>query len=260
MRTARTLVVTAGFLLLPVFVDGRDLQVASAWAPAPAKVDGTAGTWSELLRPLGDLPMVIGVQNDADFLYLCLKTSNLKLKKQLTATGLTVWVNGTGKPSTKNGIGVRYPLGGDQGTKQRKDGKPAPTPAEEGSGPGVFEPLPEFELLGPTAEDRRRVELADNEPIATALGDDSGVMVLQLRLPLKSSDVHPLAVGAAPGAAIALRLVTDVPKVSDTQRWRDRVGRNDRDNGPPPDVADMPRPFSLWLQVTLATPPAPPAK
>ena len=259
MRTARNLVVAAGLLLLPAFVDGRDLQVASAWAPAPAKVDGTADTWSALLRPLGDRPMVIGVQNDADFLYLCFKTSNHKLKKQLTTTGLTVWANGTGKANTNKGFGVRYPLGGGQGSKQREGGEPAPTPAEEGSRPAVVEPPSEFELIGPTTEDRRRVELGGDEPVAAALGDDSGVMVLQLRLPLKSSDAHPLAAGAAPGTPIALRLVTEVPKQSEGKRWADRVGRHGRDDGRREDVPEMPSPFSLWLQVTLATPPAPPA-
>ncbi len=254
MTTARNLVVAAGLLLLPAFVDGRDLQVASAWAPAPAKVDGTADTWSALLRPLGDLPMVIGVQNDADFLYLCFKTSNPKLKKQLTTTGLTVWANGTGKANTDKGFGVRYPL-----SKQREGGKPAPTPAEEGSGPAFVEPPPEFELVGPTTENRRRVELGGDEPVAAALGDDSGVMVLQLRLPLKSSAVHPLAAGAAPGTAIALKLVTEVPKQSEGKRWADRVGRHGMSDERREDVPEMPSPFSLWLQVTLATPPAPPA-
>jgi hypothetical protein len=256
MRTARNLAVAAGLLLLPAFVEGRDIQVASTWAPVPAKVDGTADTWAALLRPLGDPPMVIGVQNDADFLYLCLKTSNLKLKKQLTATGLTVWTNGTGKASTSRGFGVRYPL-----SEQREGGKPTPTPAEETSAPGVVQPPPEFELIGPTIESRRRVELADDEPVVAALGDDSGVMVLQLRLPLKSSAVHPLAVGAVPGTAIALRMVTEAPKVSEGKRWRDHTGRPDtnENQGMPQDFPDMPSPFSLWLQVTLAAPPAPPA-
>ena len=254
MRTARNLVVAAGLLLLPAFVDGRDLQVASAWALVPAKVDGTADTWAALLRPLGDVPMVIGVQNDADFLYLCLKTSNLKLKKQLTATGLTVWTNGTGKASTSKGFGVRYPL-----SEQREGGKPTPTPAEETSAPGVVQPPPEFELIGPTMENRRRVELADDEPVVAALGDDSGVMVLQLRLPLKSSAVHPLAVGAVPGTAIALQLVTELPKKSEGKRWADNVGFPGTTGGRREDAPEMPSPFSLWLQVTLATPPAPPA-
>jgi hypothetical protein len=258
MRTARNLAVAAGLLLLPAFVDGRNPQYVSTWAPVPAKVDGTADTWSALLRPLSDLPMVIAVQNDADYLYLCLKTSNPKLKKQIILTGLTFWANGTGKASTSKGLGVRYPL-----SEQREGAKPTPTPTEETSTPIVFEPPPpEFELIAPGREDRRRVELADDEPVAAALGDDSGVMVLQMRLPLKSSAVHPLAVEAVPGTAIALQVVTEAPKVSETKRWRDRHGGppdTNQDQGMPQDAPEMPSPFNLWLQVTLASPPAPPA-
>jgi hypothetical protein len=259
VRTTRNLLVTAGLLLLPAVVDGRDLQLASAWAPTPAKVDGTADTWSPLLRPLGDLPMVIGVQNDADFLYLCLKTSSLRLKEQLTATGLTVWANGTGKANASNGFGIRYPLMGGHGSKQRKGGGPAPTPAEESTIPALVEPPSEFELIGPTREDRRRVDLGGDEPVAAALGDDSGVMVLELRLPLRSSGAHPLAAGAAPGRPIALQLVTEMPKRSEAKRWADHVGRHSVEEGRSEDAPEMPSPFSVWLQVTLATPPAQPA-
>jgi hypothetical protein len=125
--------------------------------------------------------------------------------------------------------------------------------------PAVVEPPSEFELIGPTTEDRRRVELGGDEPVEAALGDDSGVMVLELRLPLKSSGAHRLAAGAAPGTPIALQLVTEVPKRSEGKRWADQVGRHGMDDRSSEDVPEMPGPFKVWLQITLATPPAPPA-
>ncbi len=258
MRAARNLAVMAGLLLLPAFVDGKDLQVASAWAPVPLRVDGPADTWSAQPRPLVEVPMVIAVQNDADFLYLCLRTSNTKLKKQLTMTGLTIWASGTANAGTKKGIGVRYPLFKEPSRKPRGDEEETPTPAAEASAPAMPEPLPEIELLGPSTDDRRRVEFVDTDPVAAALGDDSGVMVLQLRLPLKPSPAQPLAIGAGPGTAIALRLVTEAPKLSEAKRWKDRVGQYGVPEGPTLDMPDMPSPFSMWLQVTLATPPPSP--
>ncbi len=251
--------VAAGVLLLPALVEGAGLQVASAWAPAPAKVDGTADTWSPLLRPLGNLPMVIGVQNDADFLYLCFKTSNPMLKKQLLSTGLTVWANGKGKSNTIKGFGVRYPLEKVKAKKEHERGLPAPTPAEEGSAPRVAPPPPEFELIGPTEDDRRRVEFADDQPVAAALGDDSGVMVLELRIPLKSSDALPLSMGVTPGTPIALLLATVPPREKPGKVWADNVGRHGMPRERDENAPEMPFPISLWLQVTLATPPAPPA-
>ena len=164
--TARNLVGAAAVLLLPVFSEGKDLQLSSAWAPAPVKIDGTADTWSALLKPLGDVPMVIGVQNDRDFLYLCFKTSDVKLKKELAMVGLTVWADGTGK--AKKGFGVRFPArrgpggmraeGGPQGARP-EGGPPAPPQADERSGLEAAHPAEDIELIGPTKEDRLRVEL-----------------------------------------------------------------------------------------------------
>ena len=285
--------VATGLLLLAAFMEGKDLQVASAWAPAPAKVDGTAATWSELLKPLGDVPMVIGVQNDADFLYLCLKTSDLKLKKQLAMSGLTVWANGTGK--TERGFGVRFPIGRGPRGMQAEGGQSAPPPAGEGSETGAGRAPSEFELIGPTAEDRLRVKSGGDESVAAALGDDTGVTVLELRIPLKPSDAHPLAIGAGPGTVIALGLETEKPKAKEGKGEEGGGAPGGEPGGGSPGggrggsggfgggrgggygggfggghhgrgggmgegaTREMPSPIKIWLRVTLATPPTQPA-
>ena len=209
--TARNLVVAAVAVLVPVLGEGKDLQIASAWAAAPAKVDGTAGDWSALLKPLGDPPLVIGVQNDAKFLYLCVKTSDLKTKKQLGMVGLTVWANGEGK--SQKGFGVRFPAAGGPRGMRPEGGPPPAAPGEEAEAPGVGRPPKDFELIGPTEDDRLRVQPSGDEPVAAAIGDDSGVAVLEFRIPLTPTDEHPLAIGAAPGAVIALGLETERPKM-----------------------------------------------
>ena len=286
--------VAAGLMVLPALAAAKDLQVASAWAPAPAKVDGTADTWSALLKPLGDVPMVFGVQNDGEFLYLCFKTSDLKLKKQLAVSGLTVWANGAGK--TDRGFGVRFPLGGGARRMGPEDAQPNPFSAEEGSGRNSGRPPSGFELIGPTTDDRLRVKPGGDEAVAVALGDDTGVTVLELRIPLKPSDVHPLAVGAAPGAVIALGLETERPRAKDGKVESGGSapggepgggspgggsgggygggrgggygggssggyggGRHGRGGNMGDGTEKMPSPIKMWLRVTLAAAPAPPA-
>jgi hypothetical protein len=220
----------AGFVLLPALGQGKDLKLASAWASGPVKVDGTADAWSALLKPLGDEPMVIGVQNDADFLYLCVKTSDLKTRKQLGTVGLTVWANGEGKD--KRAFGVRFPArekphegrsgAGPQGKwpGDAPHGAPpeddqAPPMTEEGGRTREADKRPaELELIGPTESDRLLVRPGGDERAAAAQGDDSGVMVLEFRIPLKATDAHPLAIGASSGAIIAIGLETERPKKS----------------------------------------------
>jgi len=170
------------------------------------------------------------VRNDADYLYLCVKTSDLKTIKMLRMAGLTVWANGEGK--TQRGFGVRFPVRGgpwmrgeggqpgrgldDRGPGGPPEGdRPPGPPAGEGARTGADRPPTEFELIGPTDEDRLRVQASGDERVAVALGDDAGVTVLEYRIPLKPTDMHPLAIGAAPGAAIALGLETEKPKTSE---------------------------------------------
>jgi hypothetical protein len=251
--------VAAGALLLPALVEGAGLRIASAWAPVPPKVDGSAGTWSPFLRPLGELPMVIGVQNDADFLYLCVKTSKPALKRQLLSTGLTAWANGKGKSNLTKGYGVRYPLIKVKKDKEDEGGMPESPPAEEESEVKVPSPPPQFELIGPTEDDRRLVDFADGQPVAAALGDDSGVMVLEMKMPLKPSNAMPLVMGVTPGTPVAVLLATVPPREKPSKVWADNAGfrgpaRRRDENAP-----EMPYPISVWIQVTLAPPP-PPAK
>ncbi len=218
--------VALALALLPALGQAKDLQIASSWATSQVKTDGSAGDWAAVLKPLGDPPIVIGVRNDADFLYLCVRTSDLKVKRQLGIAGLTVWANGEGK--TQKGFGVRFPVrrgprmraGG--GAEDRPQGSP-PT-GDGGRADGLGRGPAEVELIGPTAEDRLNVQPGGDEPVEAALGDDAGVTVIEYRVPLKPTETHPLAVGAAPGATIALGLETEKLKSEESRTERPRGG------------------------------------
>ncbi len=253
MKTARNLAIAAGLLLLPALVAGGVPQYPSAWATVPVKMDGIADPWVPLLRPLSDMPMVIGVQNDADFLYLCFKTSDPNVKKQMRETGLTVWLNASGKSSMAKGFGVRYPL-----KKLKRDDEPKrrePEPPDDGSVRPFVPPPPNFELIGPTEDDRQRFELGAGEPVDAALGDDSGVMVLELKLPLKASGVYSLALKGGPATVLGLGLGTTVPKEKPGKLWAENVNSHGRKPQPAEDAPQMTAPFTLWVQVPLAPPP-----
>jgi len=245
----------AGLLLLPALVTGGVPQFPSAWAADPVKVDGNAEPWSTLLRPVSeDIPMVIGVKNDAEYLYLCFKTSNSRLKRQLRSTGLTVWLNGAGKNTMSKGFGVRYPLQKIKPKDAQKTHEPPP-PETEGGIPVFVPPPPDFELIGPTEDDRQRFELGAGEPVEAALGDDTGVMVLELKLPLKAPGVYNLAVKGALGTVVGVGLGTTIPKEKRGKVWADNVNSHGVKSKPDEEGPEMPAPFALWLQVTLAPPP-----
>ena len=186
----------------------KELEVTSAWPQPAVRVDGTGDQWAGHLLPLPDQPILFGVQNDGKFLYLCVKTSDPKVKAQIRRMGLTVWVNGAGKD--KKAYGVRFPVGvGFQGRRGEVGTRPTPS---EGGAPDVLPDTTQVELIGPTDEDRFRVDRTNAEPVQAAFGDEEGVWVIELRFPLAPTDEHPLAVSASPGATIAVGLETERPQ------------------------------------------------
>ena len=287
---------TVGLALLAVVGQARDVEIKSAWAPTQVKVDGTGDKWAGHLQPLPDLPILVGVQNDGDYLYVCVKTSDPLTKNQLARMGLTVWANGEAKD--KKGYGVRFPLTmrsgydrgrGDPSADSSDQQQRPPTPSHDSS---------MVELIGPTEEDRFQVPRTDPHPIQAALGDDSGVMVIEVRFPLKHTEEQPLAVDGQPGKTIALGFETEMPRFkrgSGSQGGKGESGeghggQGGEGGGAPGGspgggyggyggmgrggggrhgggrawdggerASGMPKPIKLWTHVVLATPAASPA-
>jgi hypothetical protein len=188
---------------------GSALEVKSSWSATPVKVDGTGQGWSANFMPVGDPPILVSLENDAQYLYVCVRTSGPKAKSQIAFGGLTVWAEVP--KASEGGMGVRFPMHG-----RRQGGRPpGPGEGESAKGPplnAINDVSTEFELLGPTREDSLAVERGPDEPVQVAIGDDSGVLVYQVRLPLQPSDDHPVAVGAKSGTPVMVTLDTTPPK------------------------------------------------
>jgi hypothetical protein len=204
----RSVVWCATAALVSVVAYAKTPEIKSAWPQVPLKVDGTAEQWGGHLDPLPDVPILLGVANDGSYLYLCLKTSDPKVKAQIAHLGMTVWVNGKGK--NDRGYGVRFPVGAGFHRQRREGGEPESAPPPD-LGAAVRGDV--VELIGPTVDDRFKVERANAAPIEAALGDDSGVMVVELRFPLQPSEDHPLAIDAKPGDTVAVGLEVERPKM-----------------------------------------------
>ncbi len=265
-RTAKGAFLAGALALAGTIAAAKDIQLASSWPKAAVKTDGTADEWSDLLRPLSAPPLVVGVQNDADYLYVCVKTSDPKIKRELAVLGLTVWADGTGKKDRT--FGVRYPAGGGPRRARPEGGDSGAERSGTPSAPDLARLGSAFEVIGPTTDDRLVVPRSEDHPVQSAVGDDSGVLVIELRLPLKPTDAHPLAVGAGPGKIIALGLEAERPKMEHRGGFQPGGGRHGGRGGrgfggPEGEMSgserpEMGKPFLVWLKVPLALPPAAP--
>lgn len=187
--------------------------MASAWRRADVVVDGVADEWSGKLVPFATLPISVALQNDASFLYVCLKTSDEAVKKQLLAVGLSIYLDATGKDART--FGIRFPVG-RLGSEQQV--LPDTGDSSTTKSLGLSIAGAELEVLEREAADVGRIRISEARPIEAAVGEEGGALVIELKVPLLFGVESPHAIDTQPGKTIALGLDTTQPK----RRKRDR--------------------------------------
>jgi hypothetical protein len=279
----------------PALLSAKDLTMASTWMPRARDGQGAVNPWAGRLMPLDDYPALFGVENDAAYLYVCLRTSDPGLKRELARFGLTVWANGDDKD--RRAYGVRFPVRPTFARHGDEGGWEGPPPAGDGRarGAGVVA-ADQMELIGPTDDDRLVVRVSSSGPVQASMRDDAGVMVIELRLPLAPTDAHPLAIEARPGRPIALGFETELPRMrrGSSRRGGGLRGGGEGERGGEPGEGDhggfgggggwggrggggvgpgggmgrgmegersvTARPIRTWVRVHLALAPAPPVR
>lgn len=268
-RTTGVVFGAAAVLMLPAAMLAKDPELPSAWRTSDVFVDGVADEWAGKLVPLAGIPVSIGVQNDASFLYVCMKTTDAATKKQILAVGLSFYLDGSGKQDRS--FGVRFPL--------RTFEEEQPYVPDSGD-PSFSHKLDlsvaraRLEVLGREESDTSVMRVSDARPIEAALDEQEGALVVELKVPLAFSLETPLSIGTAPGGSIALGLETTEHKVKKMKRAPDEDagisggggfsrrgmgrGRGGRPSKGERDVArSYGKPLKAWLAVPLASPPKP---
>ena len=210
-KSAQKTLLQAGSALFLLTLAGSsraaDPEFPSQWRAGAVVVDGDADEWAGKLVPVPGTQVVLGVQNDGSFLYLCLKTSDDAAKKRIQALGVNFYLDGSGKADRS--FGVRYPAA------------PPPPPARQGNAPPEEggqtvrvrreASAGELQILGRDAEGGGRMKVASAAPLAAAMGEKDGVLVLELKVPLAFSVETPFAIQTAPGKTIALGVEGALP-------------------------------------------------
>jgi hypothetical protein len=179
--------------------------IASRWRTRDIRVDGVNDEWQESISV--ENAMSVGAINDDRFLYLAVITSDQQRRRQLTAAGLTIWLDASG--GKKQSFGIRIPGafdgavrgGGGRFGAPSGDGQPPPAAAAPPS-------LTYFELLGPGKDERRRIERTAESGIEVAEDLREGTLVLELKIPMTKTGGSAYAIGTAPGRKIGLGLET----------------------------------------------------
>lgn len=244
-------------LSLPVAASAagaKDIVFKTGWKDRDIVIDGRNDDWQGALGYLGDPVVALGFLNDASGLYVCIATNVPALSEGLLRRGMTVWIDPKG--GRKKTLGIRLAPSAPPGSP---DDKAQGGPPEGGENRFIERPSPaqEFGLGGrPSLPSRLEVRLPGRQDwapvdetaggVEAAIEGSSGLAVFEMTLPLAEGPGIPVALGAKPGAAIAMSFETPRPErppgpVGDLgDEGLDRRGGRDAFSGPPGDLTGRP--------------------
>jgi hypothetical protein len=250
-------------LLLTSVVWCKDTEFNSIWRKAEITVDGAESEWSGSFYYLEEQKVGLGLQNDTDNLYVIIKATDRNTQLQIMRTGLTIWLDATGKK--KKTLGIHYPIGmQDYGMTLAMDRQPSQDSSKLQK--QFTEMLDKIEILGLEKNDRNRIARVNSFGIEASINDTLGVMVCEFKIPLKQSDELPYAVAANIGSVISLGLETGEfkrEKMKGNMPMGEGMhgGRGGR-GGMPPGGGSMPpgnrrsgtmsEPIKFWAKLSLA--------
>jgi len=194
----------------------------SRWLDRTVTGDGNAAEWAGALFSLEENRLVVGFMNDGADLYVCLGSDDRAVQRQIMGSGMTLWIDPDG--GKEKALGIRFPLHRAQpGLPPEGNPSDRPSPGDEPNPQGRSGSGHRFDLaaLVRTLQDStaeleivhrdgpaERMTRAELKGIELRVGLKDETMAYELRIPLRHSDAHPLAVGAEPGQTIGLGLET----------------------------------------------------
>lgn len=252
------------FLLISPLLWSKDINLNSIWTKSEIVVDGKESEWSGSIYYLEEQKIGLGLQNDTANLYIIVKATDRNTQLQIMRRGLTIWLDAKGKKNKT--LGIHYPIGMQEyGIPEVKANPNTEFASEQQT--RFTEMLKDIEVLGPEKNDRNRIGKVNSFGIEASLSDTLGVMIYELKIPLRSTNEYPYAVSAGPGSSIGVGLEAgkfNREGMGQHMRMRGGMpggeggmphGGSEPSEGRPPGSRErgkMPEPIDFWAKVSLA--------
>jgi len=241
------------------------MDMSSKWADEPVQIDGSSDQWKGKTTYIKEGGLLIGVQNDSDYIYLALTTSDPGSKRQILMMGLTVWFDAMGGDNKT--FGIKYPIGArDMGLMNLRRGQDQ----NDGNNQDMLQELEDNAVNSTTLEvmnsddDGMKMEMADASGVTVKLTRTNDVLIYELKIAMKESADTRYAIGVNSirqivGLGIETGTIQENKKMGDHEPRGD-MGRGN--HGPGPGNGDrgsfghnrpsMPDPIKQWLTLQLA--------
>jgi len=198
------------------------IELDSQWKEREIIIDGKSSDWLGSLYFFEGEDISVGFLNDESDLYVCLIAAEPTILAQIMMQGFTAWFDPAG--GKEKTFGIRFPLGRqalrdrDMDIRMRnRDREQDPQEIQQ----RFLESQTDLEIIGPGEDKRIKMPIKEAEGIDIKVEASSGMLVYELRVPFRSSDQHPYAIGVQPGDGISVGL--EIPKM-DRNALRNRMG------------------------------------
>lgn len=175
-------------------------------------IDGKADDWAGRLFSVEGQKISLGFLNDRDCLYICLRTGDAAMERQILRSGLTVWIDAKG--GRNKVLGIKYPVGlrPDEQRMMKEE------ETEEAEAPGEVEGnLTDVEIYRQGNPEPEALDIANAEGIEIKAAAGK-ILVYELRVPLVQSGPDSIGVGAAPGGTVGVGFETGKYDMSNLPR------------------------------------------
>lgn len=244
-------------LALIIQIGCSTLELESQWRDREIVVDGKADDWQGAKYFLEDLYISVGLINDDRYLYVSMIAENPMIRAQIMMQGLAVWLDPKG--GKEKTFGIKFPVGRQAGEMPMRE--PRGEFDREEAMERFQESLTECEILGPGEEVVERIDVEEVEGIDVKLRMEGGLLVYELKVPLKSGEDYPYAVGVRAGDWIGVGFESPKP---DLERPMGMRGSGFPGGGRMPGggrsgmgmgggMPLLPRQLKIWAKVRLAS-------
>ncbi len=198
-------------------------KLDSNWLDREIIIDAKSDDWLDTLYYYESEMVSLGFFNDESHLYVCMLAEHPILQAQVVGQGFTIWFDPAG--GKEKTFGIKFPIG-MRGNEEQMDfkGMQEGELDREKMREAFEKSLADLEILRPGGA-KQRIPVEEARGIEIKVRNQTGLLVYELKLPLKSDEEHPYAVGASAGASIGVGL--EIPEVDmDEMRnvMRDKMG------------------------------------
>lgn len=270
MKTPKTALF---FFFLLITIGGCKSVVTLSSSPADQEIviDGSEAEWINMLQPVTEENLALGIVNDDENLYISLVTADLQVRSKIMALGMTLWLDPTG--GTDKTMGIRFPLGIlDAGLPLN----PFTMLQDQELVEQMFnESLTEMEILGKSEDDTKRWLRSEITGLEVIAASTEGTLVYELKIPLQNEQLG-YNLDPAAGQQIGIGLETPRFQRDEIERLREQptatsqgggygqygsggsgFGGTQGDLGGLPadrNILEVTAPTKFWATFSLATP------